>query len=186
MLLLPPKTPINGEKTYFQLLCEEANKYIPHINLDFTGYEQLVEQYAEVSEHDSDANYELSKVFNAWFEYFSEVANVIQNQFLDAETDKLSIQAERSILASDKNVSAGDRKANTDPDVISARKKRNALKSLYDSLMARGDFCEKAFYQCKHHCLNAAEIAQQNANGQNQSNSNTNHEDNEHDDYGGF
>ena len=163
MLQLPPKFPVKGEKTYFQLLCEEAQKYIPNIDLDFTGYEQIVDQYAIVSEHDSDANYELSKIFNAWFEYFSEIANVIQNKFLDAETDKLSIQAERSILASDKNVSAGDRKANTDPDVISARKRRNALKALFDCLMARADFCEKAFYQCKHHCLNvSAETTQQN------------------------
>lgn len=151
MLILPPKT------SYFTILCEEAQKYIPNIPLDFTGYDELVEKYTEVSEHDTDANYNLSKAFNAWFEYYAEIAGVIQNKFLDAETEKLHVQAEKSILASDKNVSAGDRRANTDPEVINARKRRNALKSLFDTLMARSDFCEKAFYQCKHHCLNVTD-----------------------------
>ena len=157
MLILPPKNPVNGEKTYFQLLCEEASKYTGNIPLDFTGYESLIDAYVASSDNDNDTNYELSKAFNAWFEYFSEIANVIQNKFLDAETDKLKTVSEKSILHSDKNVSAGDRKANTDSDVIIARKRRNALKSLYDALVARQDFCEKAFYQCKHNCLNQFE-----------------------------
>lgn len=159
MLLLPPKNPVNGKTSYFALLCEEAQPHIPNIPLDFTGYDELVDKYTEVSEHDTDANYTLSKAFNAWFEYYAEIAGIIQNKFLDAETEKLHVQAEKSILASDKNVSAGDRRANTEPEVIAARKRRNVLKSLYDTLVVRSDFCEKAFYQCKHHCLNAAEQA---------------------------
>lgn len=162
MLILPPKKPVNGEKSYFQILCEEASKYVKDIPLDFTGYESLVDAYVASSDNDNDTNYELSKAFNAWFEYFSEIANVIQNKFLDAETDKLKTVSEKSILHSEKNVSAGDRKANTDSEVIVARKRRNTLKSLYDALVARQDFCEKAFYQCKHNCLNQMDLPLQN------------------------
>ena len=161
MLILPPSNPVNKQKNYFQILCDEASKYMPDVPLEFAGYDILIDNYVQVSDNDSNANYELSKAFNAWFEYFSEIANVIQNRFLDAETDKLRTVSEKSILHSDKNVSAGDRKANTDPEVIFARKKRNALKALYDALVARQDFCEKAFYQCKHHCLNVSEGLQQ-------------------------
>ena len=161
MLILPPSNPVNEQKNYFQILCDEASKYMPDVPLEFAGYDILIDNYVQVSDNDSNANYELSKAFNAWFEYFSEIANVIQNRFLDAETDKLRTVSEKSILHSDKNVSAGDRKANTDPEVIFARKKRNALKALYDALVARQDFCEKAFYQCQHHCLNVSEGLQQ-------------------------
>lgn len=165
MLILPPQNPIGGARGYFDLLSSECSKYLEEIPLDFSGYDVLVDNYLSVSENDSDANYELSKSFNAWFEYFAELSNLIQNKYLDSEADKLMVSATKSILANDKNVSAGDRKANTDVDVMFARKKRNALKSLYDALVARQDFCEKAFYQCKHHCLNQFEQASNNSPG---------------------
>lgn len=154
---LPPKNPIQGKFSYFDLLCAEAQKYLPDIRLDFNGYSDLVERYVQLSDLDTDANFEMSKEFNAWGDYFSEVASAIQNQYLDSETDKLQVFSQSSLDASEKSVAAGDRKANTDAAVIVARKKRNCLKSLYDALTAKQSFCEKAFYQCKYNCIDNAE-----------------------------
>ena len=133
---MPPKTPINGAYDYFDMLCQQASKYLD-IPINFDGYKQVVEKYQSISLSDKDANWELAKELNAWSEYCSDVANYIQNIFLDAETSKIQVYSEKSISFSDKNVSAGDRKANTDKDVIGARNKRNALKALYDSLMSK-------------------------------------------------
>ena len=154
-VILPPQVPLanNKHKTYFNLLCNTVQQYLDSVIIDFTGYDELVNAYMNVKNYETDKNFELSKSFNAWYEYISDITNVIQNQFLDAETDKLQIVSEKSILANEKSVSAGDRKANADPDVILARKRRNALKSFYDALTARQNFCEKAFYQCKHCCM---------------------------------
>lgn len=156
-MILPPKHPIEGKYSYFDMLCADAQKYIPQIPLRFDGYEDLLDKYMALSDLDSNANFEMSKEFQAWFDYIAGLANRIQNAFLDAETDKLQVFSQKSLDSSEKNVSAGDRKANTEPDVIIARKKRNALKSLYDALVARQDFCEKAFYQCKYNCMESVE-----------------------------
>ena len=150
-MILPPKHPIEGKYSYFDMLCADAQKYIPHIPLRFDGYEDLLDKYMALSDLDSNANFEMSKEFQAWFDYIAGLANRIQNAFLDAETDKLQVFSQKSLDSS------GDRKANTEPDVIIARKKRNALKSLYDALVARQDFCEKAFYQCKYNCMESVE-----------------------------
>ena len=139
------------------MLCADAQKYIPEVPLVFDGYEELLDKYVTLSDLDSNANFEMSKEFQAWFDYISGLANRIQNAFLDAETDKLQVFSQKSLDSSEKNVSAGDRKANTEPEVIMVRKKRNALKSLYDALVARQDFCEKAFYQCKYNCMESVE-----------------------------
>ena len=146
---MPPKTPINGSYDYFDMLCQQASKYLS-IPINFEGYKEVVEKYQNISLTDKDANWELAKELNAWSEYCSDTANYIQNIFLDAETSKIQVYSEKSISFSDKNVSAGDRKANTDKDVIDARNKRNALKALYDSLMSKKDFLDKALYQCKN------------------------------------
>lgn len=154
-VILPPSAPLSNtpHKTYFNFLCATVQQYLNNISIDFTGYDELVQAYMEVRNFETDKNFELSKSFNAWYEYISDITNIIQNQFLDAETNKLQVVSEKSILANEKSVSAGDRKANTDPEVIVARKRRNALKSFYDVLIARQNFCEKAFYQCKHCCI---------------------------------
>ena len=156
-MILPPKHPIQGKYSYFDMLCADAQKYIPEVPLVFDGYEELLDKYVTLSDLDSNANFEKSKEFQAWFDYISGLANRIQNAFLDAETDKLQVFSQKSLDSSEKNVSAGDRKANTEPEVIMVRKKRNALKSLYDALVARQDFCEKAFYQCKYNCMESVE-----------------------------
>ena len=159
MMILPPKNPVQGKNSYFNVLCQNAQPFISDIPLNFNGYTELVDKYVKLSDLDTDANFEMSKEFNAWFEYFAEIANVVQNAYLDAETEKIQTLSASSLAASEKSVAAGDRKANTDPDVIISRKKRNALKALYDALVARQDFCEKAFYQCKYNCMETGERA---------------------------
>lgn len=150
---MPPNSPltVDGKKsTYFELLCKEASKYLPEITLSFDGYEDTVEKYKRIKDDDKDGNYALSIEFNSWSEYFSEIANFIQNRYLDAETEKLQMQSIKSLEYNGTSVSAGDRHANTATEVIIARKKRNALKALYDALIAKQQFAEKAFYQCKN------------------------------------
>jgi len=146
---MPPKNPLNEKGNYFDVLCQMASKYLD-IGLYFDGYSEVVEKYQKAAITNRDESWELAKELNAWSEYCSTVANYIQNQFLDAETTKLQVHSEKSIKFSEKNVSAGERFANTDIDVVKARMKRNALKSLYDSLISRKDFLDKAFYQCKN------------------------------------
>jgi hypothetical protein len=145
---MPPKNPL-GHANYFDALCQIASKYLD-IPLCFDGYDEVVEKYQNASVNNRDENWELAKQLNAWSEYCSTIANYIQNQFLDAETEKIQIHSVKSIGFSEKNVSAGERFANTDEEVVKSRLKRNALKSLYDSLIARKDFLDKAFYQCKN------------------------------------
>lgn len=158
-MILPPRKPINNKLSYFDLLCARAQPFIPEASLVFTGYDELVEKYVTLSDLDSSGNVEMAVEFNAWAEYFADVSNYIQNQYLDAETDKLQSFSAASLTFSEKNVSAGDRKANTEAEVILARKKRNALKSLYDALEAKREFCDKVFYQCKHNCIEMSERA---------------------------
>lgn len=149
---MPPKFPVskgNKHTTYFDILCEEAQKYLSDITLSFDGYQDTVDRYRKVKESDKNENYRLSVELNSWSEYFSEIANYIQNRYLDAETEKLQTQSIKSIEYNGTSVSAGDRHANTSPEVISSRKKRNVLKALYDALVAKQEFAEKAFYQCK-------------------------------------
>ena len=146
---MPPNAPIKGEYDYFDILCQNASKYLD-FPIDFTGYKEVINKYRTISLTDRTANWELAKELNAWSEYCSDIASYIGNIFLDAETSKLQITSEKSIGFSEKNVSAGDRKANTDKDVIIARNKRNALKALYESLISKKDFLDKAFYQCKN------------------------------------
>ena len=168
-MILPPQNPVKGQFTYFDVLCAKAQKVIPEVVLAFDGYDELLEKYIATSDLDAHANFELAKSFLVWLDYISNTANLIQNEYLDAETDKIQVMSQKSIDSGEKNVASGDRKANTDPDVIMARKKRNALKALYDALVARQDFCEKAFYQCKYNCIENTEKGQNggnNANGQ--------------------
>lgn len=146
---MPPKTPVSGTGNYFDALCKQASKYL-EIPINFDGYKEVIEKYENTSLSDRNANWELAKELNAWSEYCSDIANYIQNIYLDAETTKIQVYSEKSIGFSDKNVSAGDRRANTDKLVIEARNKRNALKALYDSLISKKDFLDKAFYQCKN------------------------------------
>ena len=173
--MLPPTNPVQDRFSYFDLLMAKAQKAIPGVRLNFDGYGDLIDRYIAVSDLDSKANFKLAKDFNMWFEYMSDIANYIQMEFLDAETDKIQIMSQKSIDSGEKNVASGDRKANTDPDVIAARKRRNTLKAFYDALVARQDFCEKAFYQCKYNCMENAEKPQNGANNASGQNLNKQH-----------
>ena len=153
----PPTNPIiqNGESiSYFEkliMLCSEHLKE-DGIVLNFSGYKETIEEYSNLEEADIETAWKLTKELNAWSEYFSEIANLIQVKYLDSETDKIEMQSLKSIEHSDKTVSAGDRYANTTKEVIYTRKKRNALKSLHEELNAKIRFLERGYYHCKSTC----------------------------------
>lgn len=155
---IPPLTPIkkeNGEELcYFEHLVNEASEVLKKdgITLDFTGYKETIERYSNLKETDINTAWELTKELNTWSEYFSDIANLIQKLYLDAETEKLEIHAEVSMRFDAKKVAAGDRYANTAQEVVLSRKKRNVLKALYDELVGKVKFLERAYYHCKATC----------------------------------
>ena len=153
-----PKPPINPIKlpngkngNYFQMLCMLAKPYLDEdgISLNFEGYSNTIEEYTNLSDFELEKAWGLAKDLNAWSEYLSDVANLIQKMYLDSETAKLAKQAESSILNDATKVANGDRLSNKDEVVIRSRKKRNALKSFYDELTGKIDFLNRAYYHCK-------------------------------------
>jgi hypothetical protein len=157
-LAKPPIHPLqteDGKKmSYFEKLVRMAHEYLKQdgIQLNFSGYTETLIEYANLQEHDVEKAWRLTKELNAWSEYFASIANLIQKVYLDAETNKMEIQAISSIEADPNKVANGDRLSNKDPRVIEARKKRNVLKALYDELEAKIKFLERAYYHCKSTC----------------------------------
>lgn len=146
----PPSLTFKGKDIdYFDKLIKAVHIYYPELTLCFDGYTETIEEYKHFNQSDTEMAWKLAKELNAWSEYFSDLANLVQQLYLDAETDKLCKQSTQSINYSEKNVSAGDRSANIQPDVVEARKKRNALKSFYDELLAKVKFLERCYYHCK-------------------------------------
>jgi len=154
-LAKPPISPLSSdsqnESTYFDILVQLARQYVEKdgIQLDFSGYKETLMEYANLKEQDKKRAWVLARDLNAWAEYFSSLANLIQKLYLDAETDKISAQAIASYEADPRKVANGDRLSNKNPQVIEARKKRNILKALYDELEAKVKFLERAHYHCK-------------------------------------
>ena len=153
----PPVNPLshNGnEISYFERLILLNKKYLEEdgIYLNFNGYKETIDEYTTLKENEIEKAWRLTKELNAWSEYFSEVANLIQLKYLDAETDKIEVQSLKSIENSGTSVSAGDRYADTTTEVIYSRKKRNALKSLYEELISKIKFLERGYYHCKSTC----------------------------------
>lgn len=153
----PPVYPVqvnNKNMNYFDILVSRAQPYLKEegITINFDGYNNVVYEYSTLNIGDLKKAEELTISLNGWSEYISTLANLIQNSYLDSETDKISIQSRESIDYSNKNVSAGERYANTTEDVIAIRKKRNVLKSLYDELVSKTKFLERAHYHCKSIC----------------------------------
>ena len=152
--MLPPKNPIEGKDgnkiSHLEKICEIAKPYLDlyKIQINLHGYRETCDAYFSLKQTEYEKAWELAQELNAWSQYISSYSNLIQDLFLDSETEKLSVQSEKSIEFSDK-VATGDRYANTKNEVISARKKRNALKSLYDAMVAEVEFLERAFYACK-------------------------------------
>lgn len=151
----PPIYPMKVESgqgvTYFQVLCGMVKKYLEEdgISLDFGGYTDTIIDYTSLTENDMENAWKLTKELNAWSEYFSDIANLIQKIYLDSETDKIEKQAVSSITNDASKVANGDRISNKDPIVVSSRKKRNILKSFYDELVSKVDFLNRAHYHCK-------------------------------------
>lgn len=153
----PPIFPVNingVNKNYFEILIEQAEPYLKEDNiiLNITGYSETIEEYNMLNLTDIKTVERLSIELNGWSEYMSTLANIIQNNYLDSETDKIKTQSQKSIDYNEKNVSAGERYANTTDEVIYIRKKRNALKSLYEELISKTKFLERAHYHCKSIC----------------------------------
>jgi len=153
-MAMPPTTPIKvGEKqlTYFQFLALNVKDYLYEygIILDFSGLQDTLKKYENMEEDNLEYIWELLKELNAWTDYFSSLANLVQKIYLDSETEKLEIQAIVSIREDPKKVANGDRLANKDAEVVKIRKKRNALKAFYDELVNKVEFLNRAYYHCK-------------------------------------
>lgn len=142
----PPKN-IN----YFSVLIKKANNFLKEENLtlDFEGYDELVDKYSNLKEDEKEKAWELALEINAWIEYISNITTVLETLYMNSETKKLMIQSQTSIDFDAKNVSRGNRYANSSKKVVRQRQKRNIFKSLYDNLLLKKDFLEKAYYHCK-------------------------------------
>lgn len=151
----PPVYPIispNGSKTnYFQLLVRMASEYLKEdgIQLNFQGYTETLIEYASLKENEAEKAWNLAQELNAWAEYMSSIANLVQKLYLDAETEKNEIKSIASVEADKNKVANGDRLSNQDPKVVMARKKRNTLKAFYEELESKVKFLERAHYHCK-------------------------------------
>lgn len=164
-------TTSNRAINYFELLTIWALDYLKEdgVVLNFKGYAETVEAYAHLQESDTKGAWELARDLNAWSEYFSDVANLIQKLYLDADTEKIEVIAQASFEADDKKVANGERLANKDTRVVNIRKKRNTLQSFYDELIAKVKFLERAHYHCKATAESKSKFTP-NANNQVQSN----------------
>lgn len=156
-MAIPPISPLKIEGVninYFDKLLEIAGEYLKEdgIILNFEGYNETLNDYMNLKENDVEKAWILTKELNSWSEYFSSIANLIQKMYLDSETDKIEIQAIASIEADATKVANGERLSNKDAKVVKARKKRNALKALYDELESKIKFLERAYYHCKSTC----------------------------------
>ncbi|TCJ98269.1 UNVERIFIED_ORG: hypothetical protein BDK47_11855 [Anoxybacillus amylolyticus] len=152
---IPPVAPLRTSQgralSYFEYLVVMVHPYMKEegLSLNFSGYQDVLCRYSQLREDDVQEAWELSKELNAWAEYFSSVANLVQRMYLDAEADKLAITSLASVEADAKKVANGERLANQDARVIAARKRRNILKAFYDELEAKVRFLERAHYHCK-------------------------------------
>ncbi len=155
---LPPLSPMRNTDgkpiSYFEKLMRYALDYLKEdgIKLTFEGYTDTIKDYASLQEDEIDKAWRLAKELNAWTEYFSSISNLIQKLYLDSETSKKEVQATVSLNADSVKVANGDRLSNKDPNVVMARRKRNALKAVHDELEAKISFLERAYYHCKSTC----------------------------------
>ena len=160
----PPVLPINQEQDYFDKFIDEISPYFKNSNipLDFNGYKETVELYSTLNANEGSKAWELSRDFNMWSEYFSQLKALCEKYFLDSEVDEKEIFSNASSLADVKSVSNGDRLANKDSEVVSSRKIKNNLKAFSTLLDSEIDFSNKAHHHCKNLCqmLNAMQQCQ--------------------------
>ena len=131
------------------LLSSEGLLEKDGLKLNIKGYTETVEEYKNLEENNLDAVWQLAKDLNAWSDYLSSMANLIQKYYLDSETEKAQMLSVVSINADHERVSNGKRIADQDKKVVSVRKKRNVLQSYYNELESKVKFLERAHYHCK-------------------------------------
>lgn len=137
------------ENKYFLLLIEVLKKYDTTFDLRVNGFKDVLKEYQGLSYNTSrEVAFEISKKLNVWIDYFSDVSQYFQNEYLFSENEKNQIQSIKSIENSEK-ASSGERFANTTFDLLDIRLKRSIYKSMYDLFSLILSFLEKAFYQCK-------------------------------------
>jgi hypothetical protein len=136
---------------YFSILKDKADECLREegLSLDFNGYDELINNYSNLKENEKDKAWQMALEINAWIEYVSNITTVLESIYMNSETEKLRIQSQTSIDYDSKNVSRGNRYANSCEEVVRQREKRNTLKALYDNLLLKKDFLEKAYYHCK-------------------------------------
>ena len=149
----PPVLPIDGRMNYFDKLVEEIRPLFEGkgITLDFSGYKETVNKYSAVNSTDFEQLWELSRDFNMWGEYFSELQSLVEKLFLDGEVDEKKEFATASVSEDVKSVANGDRIANKNKEVVNARRYKNLMKSFLLNLESKIDFA----YKCHHHCKGA-------------------------------
>lgn len=135
---------------YFDKLLEDIIPYFSGktITLQFDGYKQTVKDYSALVPTDINKCWELSRDFNMWGEYFSDLKALAEKLYLDVETDKKKEYSLASIKEDANKVANGDRLANKNPTVVALRRDRNLLQSFITALTSKIDYC----YKCHHHC----------------------------------
>lgn len=139
-------TKTNGD--YFKTMVTEAQGYVSQ-PLNFKGYNLLLKEYNDLQENDIESAWKLAKKFNSWTEYLSDLLNFIEKLYLEAEAEKVAIYSQKSLEYSPNKVSAGERQASMDKQVLEVRKKRNVLLAFRKMLEAKIKFFERAHYHCK-------------------------------------
>lgn len=154
----PPLNPImlkdkdkEIETDYFGFLARTVKPIVKKydMTLNFAGWQDTKLDYANLKDGDVKLAWKVMEEMNLWADYFSSCTNTIQKLFLDSETEKIEIQAIASNEADNVKVANGERLANKDHRVVTARKDRNGLKALYEDLQAKVKFCERCHYQAK-------------------------------------
>lgn len=151
----PPISPIKLSEdkscTYFELLARKVMPILKEdgIPLTFEGYSQTLIDYREMKLENTKIAWEIARDLNAWSDYFSELANLIQKLYLDSETIKNEIISLSSIESDATKVANGNRLANKDKRVVNARMRRNLLKAFHSELESKVEFLKRGHYHAK-------------------------------------
>lgn len=150
----PPELPINNTEDYFDKLLHEVSSYFDdkNIALNFNGFKETVKEYSTLNPTDFNECWRLSRDFNMWGEYFSNLKALTEKLYLDIETEKKREFACASIKEDSNKVANGDRLANKNLDVVALRKNRNTLKAFITALDSNIEFAYKAHHHCKETC----------------------------------
>ena len=154
-MALPPNHTITTQNNqlinYFELLVLWTNDILKvnGIQLNFKGYKETIDEYRKLNETNYEKAWQLARDLNAWSEYFSDTANLIQKLYLDADTDRIERTAAISSQCDEKVVANGYRLANQNQEVVAIRRRKNTLQAFYEELKAKVKFLERAHFHCK-------------------------------------